>query len=302
MSLNKRLGRGLESLIPIGGSDSAGQSDINARFREIDITDIMPNIKQPRKDFDKDALEALVSSVRDKGVLQPIVVVKTSESKYMLISGERRWRAAGFAGLKTLPALITEPLADTDNLELALIENTQRDDLKPLELARAYRELMDSCDYRQEDVARIAGKSRPAVANTLRLLDLPTDVSDALEQKLISEGHARVFLSIPKNYCHKLLNDVLSRNLSVRQTELLAKRIQDEANGRGASVAKNSETQGSASLDADILAIVREMEQFFDSKVSFKTRGKNRERGVIEIRYDSQDDLDRIVNKVRGEV
>ena len=282
------LGRGLDSLIP-RNEPSAPAPSAADRLLDIDITDIKPNDQQPRYQFDKEALKALTESVRDKGVLQPVVVVR-KDSGFMLISGERRWRAAGLAGLKKIPAVVAEVSGENERLELALIENTQRDDLKPLELAKAYKELIERANYRQEDVARIAGRSRSAVANTLRLLELPADVAKALDDRLITEGHARVFLSIDKEYCAELLNLVITRSLSVRETEALAKKLQS---GELTSVKQPKEA------DPNMLSIAKEMEDFFGSKVTLKPKGK---KGVIEIRYSSGDELDKIVNKLRREI
>ncbi len=289
------LGRGLESLIP--RAPAAPQPvfpDVTAgsgKLLEIDITDICPNDLQPRRDFDADGISALAESIRSKGVMQPLVVAKASgqsDTKYMLIAGERRWRASGLAGLKSVPAVVIDYPEDTDRLELALIENTQRDDLKPLELARAYSSLMDKCGYRQEDVARIAGKSRSAVANTLRLMDLPANVVEALEAKKITEGHARVFLSLDETQCARLLNAVTGQFLSVRQTEALAKRLQ-----------KAEKDEPVQEPDPNFEALAREMESFFGAKVHMKSRGKNNKRGVIQIRYESPEELDRIILKLR---
>lgn len=290
------LGRGLDSLIPRDDTDASASTGAE-RLLDIDITAIMPNDQQPRYDFDEEALEALTASIKEKGLLQPIIVVKR-DNGYMLISGERRWRASGLAGLRTIPAVVMEDVKESERLELALIENTQRDDLKPLELAKAYQELITRTGYRQEDVARIAGRSRSAVTNTLRLLELSPLVMKALDKKLISEGHARVFLSVPESQHAKLLNDILSGALSVRQTEALAKLLQNDVEHKD-EIAE-PDTPMLVQEDPNMLAIVKEMESFFGSKVTLKAKSKS--RGVIEIRYSSEEDLDKIVNKLRGEL
>jgi ParB family chromosome partitioning protein len=290
------LGRGLDSLIP--RTDNAKPTPTGTeRLIDLDITAIKPNDQQPRYDFDEEALEALTTSIKEKGLLQPVIVVAQANG-YMLISGERRWRASGLAGLKVIPAVVIDNVNENERLELALIENTQRDDLKPLELAKAYQELITRTGYRQEDVARIAGRSRSAVANTLRLLELTPLVMKALDKKMISEGHARVFLSVPENQQAKLLNDVISEALSVRQTEALAKLLQNDVEHKNDTAEpKVFELPG---LDPNMLAIAKEMESFFESKVTLKAKGKS--SGVIEIRYSSEEDLDKIVNKLRGEL
>lgn len=276
------LGRGLDSLIPRAQNANPDKAE---KFTEIDITDIMPNDRQPRRDFDPEAMEALTYSIKSKGIMQPLVVSK-KETGYMLISGERRLRAAGLGGLKKVPVIIVDMPEENDRLELALIENTQRDDLKPLELADAYKELMDKGGYIQEDVAKIAGKSRSAVANTLRLLDLAEIVRQALEKRKITEGHARVFLTLPHEHIQKLLNMVINKKLSVRQTEALAKTL----------------TAGERPVveeDADFRALVKEMEEYIGSRVKIK-KGK-KDTGTVEIKYTSGEELDKIVNKLRGE-
>ena len=290
------LGRGLESLIPrnpaVSQSFTDNMTDNGGKFLEIDITDIYPNDHQPRRDFDAEELAALTESIRKRGVLQPLIVTKSAKNngaKYMLIAGERRWRAAGPAGLKNVPAMIIAHPADTDSLELALIENTQRNDLKPLELASAYSLLMVECGYVQEDISRIVGKSRSTVANTLRLLDLQTNVMEALETKKITEGHARAFLSLDEIQCNELLNAVINHSLSVRQTEALAKKLQN-----------GEKTKAIPEPDPNFEALAKEIENFFSAKVNMKSRGKNNKRGTIVIYYESPEDLDRIVSKLRN--
>lgn len=286
------LGRGLESLIPKASqvNQSSAPDNKEEKLVDIDITDIYPNSSQPRKDFDRDALDALALSIKEKGLMQPIVVTRREGGGYSIVAGERRWRACGLSGMKSVPAVVIPAMSDSETFELALIENTQRDDLKPLELASAYKSLMENCSYRQEDVAKIAGKSRSAVANTLRLLDLNPAVMNALSQKLITEGHARAFLSLTEEKANALLNIVLNKSLSVRQTEALAKKFQKDE-----SVSCDEPEE-----DADIDALLREMESYLGSKVKMKTNAKTK-GGVIEIKYSSPEDLDRIVNKLRGE-
>ncbi|MDR0453357.1 MAG: ParB/RepB/Spo0J family partition protein [Deferribacteraceae bacterium] len=287
------LGRGLGSLIPGASTVISDAAEVAGKYMEMDITDIYPNDSQPRRDFDAEKLASLADSIRSKGMLQPLVVTKPvgdSETKYMLIAGERRWRAAGLAGLKTVPAVLIEYPADSDRLELALIENTQRDDLTPLEQAQAYKSLMEKCDYSQEDVAHIVGKSRSAVANTLRLLELSANVMEALETKKITEGHARVFLSLNEAQRIRLLNAVINQSLSVRQTEVLAKKFQSSV-----------QMDSLPSPDPNFESLAKEMENFFSARVKMKIRGKNSNRGVIEISYESHEDLDRIVSKLRND-
>lgn len=277
------LGRGIDSLIPRAAPQVQTDDRQDGRLIEADITEIKPNDQQPRHDFDPEALAALSTSVKERGIMQPLVVSRTNGG-FMLISGERRLRAAGMAGLKKVPVVIIPQPDENNRLELALIENTQRDDLKPLELAKAYKELTERCSYIQEDIARIAGKSRSAVANTMRLLDLFPFVMEALEKKIITEGHARVFLTIDEGQARRLLNAVINRKLSVRQTEAMAREM--------------ARPVRSIDADPDQDAFAKELGDYFGLKVDVKNRGKR--GGVIEIRYRSADELDTIVNKIRG--
>ncbi len=209
------LGKGLESLIP---KAEKTRTIIN----EIDIADIIPNPDQPRKVFNEEALSELTDSIRKNGIIQPMVLAKgEEEGTYVIIAGERRWRAAGLAGLRRVPAVVREITKETEKLELALIENIQREDLGPLELARAYKNLMDKHEYRQEDVADVVGKSRSAVANTIRLLGLPERVIMALEEGHISEGHARALIGLEEKKAVEILIKIIENSLSVRDVEKL---------------------------------------------------------------------------------
>jgi len=204
------LGKGLESLIP---KAEKTRTIVN----EIDIADIKANPDQPRKVFDEEALAELTDSIRKNGVIQPLVLAHgEEEGTYVIIAGERRWRASGLAGLRRVPAVVRELTKDTEKLELALIENIQREDLGPLELARAYKNLMETHSYRQEDVAEVVGKSRPAIANSLRLLSLPKRIIKALEEGRITEGHARVLIGLDEKKAVEILIKIIDNNLSVR--------------------------------------------------------------------------------------
>ena len=188
MNNKKRpLGRGIEALIP--------KNTETKPVTEIDIVDILPNNDQPRKSFDKDKLNELVESIRQKGVIQPILVHKEGR-RYIIIAGERRWRAAGLAGLKKIPAVVKEINTEKERLELAIIENIQREDLNSVELAKAYKSLIDTYGYTQEKLATHMGKSRSSIANTIRLLNLPNEVLDAIKSEKISEGHARTLITL----------------------------------------------------------------------------------------------------------
>lgn len=215
----RSLGRGLDALIPVAES-TAGAA-------EIPIARVSPNPHQPRQAISEESLAELVASIREHGVIQPLVVTQIGDD-YRLIAGERRWRAAQLAGLTTIPAIIKETTPQ-EMLELALVENLQRADLSPLEEAGAYRQLMDEFGLTQEEVAERVGKSRTAVANTIRLLRLPEDIKEALASDRISEGHARALLALPTARLQRqALGIIETRGLNVRQTEALVRQMQAE--------------------------------------------------------------------------
>lgn len=209
------LGRGLDALLPESdAAQGAGQ--------EISIGDIDPNPDQPRRTFTEESIAQLAQSIRDQGVLQPILVTPKEDGRYQLVAGERRWRAARVAGLETVPCLVRD-LDEVQQREIALIENLQREDLNPLEAAQGVQNLMRQCGYTQETVARRLGKSRPAVANLLRLLNLPDEVQEMVRQGVLSAGHARVIAGVEGEAAQlALAKEAVARDLSVRQLEAVA--------------------------------------------------------------------------------
>lgn len=279
------LGRGLESLI------STNSFDRKSPY-EIDIADIVPNSDQPRKVFDQEKLMELADSIKQKGVVQPIIVTKHLD-KYIIVAGERRWRASGLAGIRKIPAIVKDISDEKERLELAIIENIQREDLNPIELANAYKNLIEKFSYTQEELGKIVGKSRSAVANILRLLKLPERVYLTLLENKITEGHARALLGLEDYQEH--LNDafetVLTKKLSVRETEYLVNRIKKDI-----SAPKNSKAETSRPLY--LKEISREFEDFFKARVQLKPKKSG---GVIEITYSSDDELDAIIKHIRGE-
>ena len=216
------LGKGLEALIP---TITPAQT---AAIREIPIDNIEPNPYQPRHRIDAESLQELAQSITEHGLIQPLIVTYAEEEgKYRLIAGERRWQAAKLAGLSTVPAIVKEA-TPRQMLELALVENVHRADLNPLEEAEAYRYLIEEFGLTQEEVARRVGKSRVAVANTIRLLRLPEEIKSALAQGLITEGHARALLALPSaEHQLKAMQSIIKRGLNVRQTEELVRRMQE---------------------------------------------------------------------------
>lgn len=284
--MKQSLGRGLDALIP----KSTERQPASGGLLEIDLTEIIPNDNQPRHIFDETLLLELADSIRSKGVIQPIIVTKTDGGKYMIIEGERRWRASGLAGKKTVPAVIKNADTPKERLELALITNAQREDLNPVELAKAYEKLINEHGYRQEDLGAIVGKSRSAVANRLRLLSLPPEILNLIEDKSITEGHARAILAVEnKKDMMTLALRIAEKGLNVREAEAAVKNIKNHTEPAVKETKKH---------EPYLLALVSEIEGFFHSKVNIKKSAKG---GVIEIKYNSDDELDTIIKKIRGE-
>lgn len=282
--MKQPLGRGLDVLIPT----KTVQFEANGLL-EINLTDIIPNDNQPRKIFDTLLLDELAESIKLKGVIQPIIVTKTATGKYMIIEGERRWRASGLAGKTSIPAVIKNAETPKERLELALIANAQREDLNPVELAFAYEKLINEHGYRQEDLGLIVGKSRSAVANRLRLLTLPKEIIAAIENKSITEGHGRALLGLEnKGEMINLAQKIVDKNLTVRETENAVRNLVE---GKPKQIEPKK-------LEPHLVALREEMEVFFKLKVNIKKRVKC---GIIEIKFNSDDELDTIIRKIRGE-
>lgn len=280
MTARQALGKGLGALIP---EKPSSEFEGKRVFHFCGIEEIQPNPFQPRKAFDDEQLQDLVGSIRQKGILQPLVVRRKGES-YELIAGERRWRAAQKAGVKEVPILIRD-VPESEILELSLIENLQRENLNPIEEAEAFKGLMDQFHLTQEEISRRVGRDRTTIANTIRLLRLPPEIRQSLAQGAISMGHARALLSLDGLEKQKLaFKKVLAANLSVRQTESLVKRIHSKAHPRHA---KNGQEWN---------PIVEELQRVLGTKV--RIVGK-RKRGRIEIEFYSQDELDRIIELLR---
>jgi ParB family chromosome partitioning protein len=274
------LGKGLGALIPEKPSPELEGKRV---FHFCGIEEVQPNPFQPRKAFDDEHLKKLVESIREKGVLQPLVVRRKGEG-YELIAGERRWRAAQKAGIKEVPVIIRE-VPDSEVLELSLIENIQRENLNPVEEAEAFKRLIDHFHLTQEEISRKVGKDRTTITNTVRLLRLPPEIRQSLADGIISMGHARAFLSLDGPEKQRLaLKKVLAASLSVRQTESLVKRLRSK--GPSAPV-KNSHEWN---------AIAEELQRTLGTRV--RIVGKKR-RGKIEIEFYSQEELDRIIELLR---
>lgn len=276
------LGRGLAALIPQRAPSNGGSIEIPvARVRE--------NPRQPRLRMDDEALAALAASIRQHGVIQPILVTETIDG-YQLVAGERRLRAARMAGLERIPAVVRQ-LADRQMLELALVENLQREDLDPIESARAYRQLMDEFEFTQEDLAARVGRARSTVANTLRLLELHQAVQDAIVEGRITEGHARALGGLPHDLQPQALASVVDGDLSVRQVEELVRRLREPR------VRSESATNGAAAGDPEVERVEEDLRRALGTKVRL---ARTRRGGRIVIEYYGDDELARIYQRLVG--
>jgi ParB family transcriptional regulator, chromosome partitioning protein len=289
----KGLGMGLQALLGEAGKTPPleGAAESRGGVREIDVARIKPNPNQPRMQFDEESLGELAESIRQRGVLQPILLRPNGED-YQIIAGERRWRAAQRARLHTIPAIVRE-IDETTTAELALIENIQRLDLNPLEEAEGYRQLIGRHGHTQDDVGKIVHKSRSHVANLLRLLDLPEFVKQSLLQGDISMGHARAVATAPDP--EALTREVIAKGLSVRQAEQLAKRIKP---GPGIDIARASARNAAKTVDADLEALERQLSDILGVKVQVTHKGQG---GAVTLHYSSLDQLDMICQRLSGE-
>lgn len=277
---SNRLGKGLGALIPNIKEELDSKDIVN-----IDINKIYANPDQPRKVFDGEKIEVLSSSIKNYGVLQPIVVKPDDFGKYMIIAGERRYRASKKANLKEMPAVIKDiPMKDL--MEIALIENLQREDLNAIEEALAYKSLIDHYNVTQEEISEAVGKSRPHITNTLRLLNLSKEVMAMVEDNRITPGHGKALLRIPDhNIQLQIANRIMEEELSVRETEKLAKKILENEN----IVTKKKIKQ----KDIYIVDVEERLTNIFGTKVNIS---KGKKKGKIEIEYYNDEDLDSIVS------
>ena len=279
---DRGLGKGLGALL----GDDALQSQEGGSL-SLPISEVQPGLKQPRKRFDDESLADLADSIRTHGIIQPLTVRRLSSGYYQIIAGERRWRAAKLAGLTEVPAVIIEA-DDRTVMELGLIENLQREDLNPIEEANGYKVLMDEYGLTQDEVAQRVGKSRPAVANALRLLALPDAVHLLLEEGRLSAGHARAILSAPdKELQKRLAQKVVQDGLSVRQTEALAKRL---------AKAQDLLDEEPAPAVPDFSIYLRAAEQDLSSRFGRKVHIINgKKKGKVELEYYNTDDLNALL-------
>ncbi len=285
MAMKKGLGKGLDSMIPEKIIDNnSGNSSNVSRETLIHISEIEPNKSQPRKFFDEDSLQELADSIKQYGIIQPLILQKKVKY-YEIIAGERRWRAARIAGLKEVPAIIKD-YSPREAVEIALIENIQREDLNPIEEAQTYYRLIQEFDLKQDEVAERVSKSRAAVTNSMRLLKLDKRVQQMLIDDMLSSGHARALLSIEDNETQYILaSKIFDEKLSVRETEKLVKKIMTDKPKKEVAATEDDEF------------IYRNLEDkirnIIGSKVSIHK--KNNNKGLIEIEYYSNDELERII-------
>ncbi|RKO65521.1 ParB/RepB/Spo0J family partition protein [Desulfofundulus salinus] len=287
MSKKRGLGRGLGALIPVVQSEGEGA------LQEIRVDEVQPNPRQPRQAIDQEKIQELALSIQEHGVVQPIVVRPVPGGKYEIIAGERRWRACRMLGLEFIPAIIRD-YGDLEASAISLIENVQREDLNPLEEAVAYRRLIDEFGLTQEDIARLVAKSRPFIANTLRLLSLPPEVQDMLNAGLITAGHARAILSLDDAATQiAAAREVVSGGLNVRETEELIRRFSDK-DGKNHEPAQKQASPSSRSKDEEL----ESMEDMLGGALGTRVRIRSRRggRGVIEITFESRAQLDEIIN------
>ena len=274
--LKKGLGRGLSSLL--------GDTQKKVETNKIPIKDLSRNKFQPRKNFNKENLEELTNSIREQGVIQPIVVRpdKTNDGKYEIIAGERRWLASQNAGLHEIPVVILD-VDDNKSLEFAIVENVQRQDLNPIEEAKSYQRLINDFNYNQEKLSKFIGKSRSYIANSLRLLGLPEEVLSMLVSGSLSTGHARTLIGL--NNASEIGKKIIKRKLSVRQSEVLARQFKDK---KFKLVHKK---------DSNILDLQKDLEEKTGLSVSISNKKNN--SGTISFEYRDLDQLDKLINTIK---
>ena len=275
--IKKGLGRGLSSLI--------GETKIEASKNQLSISDLIPNKYQPRKIFDEDNLNDLTNSIKERGILQPIIVRKSNDDKYKfeIIAGERRWLAAQKAGLHTVPVVITEA-DDLKSLEFAIVENVQRHDLNPLEEAQGYKRLIDEFNYDQEKVSKFIGKSRSHITNSLRLLTLPLEVIKLIETQKLTAGHAKILVGLENSFF--VANKIVEKKLSVRQAESFVK------------IFKNKRQKPKNVKNANI----KDLEISVSNKIGLNVLIKNNKnnKGKISFEYKGLDQLNKIIDIIKS--
>lgn len=288
----KGLGMGLGALMSSNDIEAGGN-----KIHEVDINKINPNKNQPRTNFDEESLQELADSINEVGIIQPLTVKKIDDY-YEIIAGERRWRAARIAGLRKVPVIVKE-FDDLKSLEAALIENVQREDLNPMEEAFTYVRFSEEFNLNQEEIAKKVGKSRSAIANAMRLVNLDLRVQTFVKEGKISNGHGRTLLGISDNDLQfELAERIIDDGLSVRQTEELVKETIENMNKTSVEEKTTEKVGVNPEVARECLRISNELKSIFGTKVNIKNN-KNKGNGKIEIEYSSIDDLDRIVGMIK---
>ena len=275
--IKKGLGRGLSSLI--------GETKVENKTNKLNLSEIVPNKYQPRKNFDEENLEDLSKSIKERGVIQPIIVRRSNidDTKYEIIAGERRWLAARKAGLHDIPVVVTEA-DDLKSLEFAIVENVQRHDLNPLEEAQGYKRLINEFSYDQEKVSRFIGKSRSYITNSLRILNLPEEVLKQVEEKKITAGHAKILVGLDN--ATYVANKIIEKKLSVRQTENFVK------------IFKGKKISANQSKDPNIKSLEKDISEKIGLSVKIKNNKKN--KGSISFSYNDIEQLNKIVDIIKS--
>ncbi len=286
MAKKSGLGKGLDAILSDKYDSQALEFADSSHILELKIVDVEPNKDQPRKEFDKEKLQELTDSIAEHGVIQPIIVTKKGKG-YQIVAGERRWRASKQAGLKKIPAIIRN-YDELKIMEVALIENLQREDLNPVEEALGYKSLMDSFSLTQDKISDRVGKSRSAVANSLRLLNLPEKILKMLEKGQVSTGHAKVLLSVSnKSEQEQIAEIIVEKQMTVRETEAFIK-------------SKSKNKKSGPKMSAEVKMAIKDMEnnfsKYFGTKVKIK---ENNGKGKIEISYYSHDEFERIMEIIK---
>ena len=275
--IKKGLGRGLSSLI--------GETKVEVQKNQLSITDLIPNKYQPRKNFDEISLEDLTNSIKERGIIQPIIVRKSNDenSKFEIIAGERRWLAAQRAGIHTVPVVITD-VDDLKSLEFAIVENVQRHDLNPLEEAQGYKRLIDEFSYDQEKVSKFIGKSRSYITNSLRILTLPEDVIKLIETKKLTAGHAKILVGLEN--ASFVANKIIEKKLSVRQAENFVQLF------------KKKRQKSKIIKDTNIIAL--ELSILNKIGLNVEIKNTNRNKGKISFEYKDLDQLNKIIDIIKS--
>ena len=293
MQERRALGKGLSSLIPIGSRSEPASKD----YLECPIEDIIPNQNQPRKLFDKGALDELAASIEERGILQPLLVRRLGGGKYELIAGERRFRAAQQLHFDKVPVVVKD-VESQETLELALIENLQRQDLNPIEEALAYKELLSRYQYTQDEVAKRLGRDRSSVANTIRLLKLPENIRAYIIAGRISMGHARAILGVEgKDLQETIADEIIKNNLSVRDIEEWIRKLKEEEGGISGGMNAPDEKSNPAPKTNPFKQVEDELRMQLQTKVQIRSGGK---KGKIIIHFHSSEEFERLYQKIRA--